>query len=394
MNVDQRMKQELSRLADCSQLRDVKAPRGVDLCSNDYLGLASHPRIKQAVRDALDSAERVASTGSRLLSGHDQAWTALENEFAAWIGAEAALYFTSGYAANTGLLGALLEPGDVVFSDAANHASLIDGMRLAKAERIVFPHLDLGVLEAALRQTHAGGSHGARFIVVESVFSMDGDVARLAEIAALAEKYGAEMIVDEAHATGVFGPAGRGCVAEAGLTGRVMATVHPCGKALAASGAFVCGSETLRRFLINRARTFIFSTALPPYFAAQVAAGMRLAASADPGRSHLAELSEFLRSALAREGFDTAGSRSQIIPLILGANEAAVEFAARLAARGYSARPLRPPTVPEGAARLRVSLTAKFSRADVERLARDIMETRNEIAAAKAPAGTRRAAAG
>ena len=394
MNVDQRMKQELSRLADRWQLRDVKAPRGVDLCSNDYLGLAGDRRMKRAVRVALDSAERVASTGSRLLSGHDQAWTALENEFAAWIGAEAALYFTSGYAANTGLLGALFEPGDVVFSDAANHGSLIDGMRLAKAERVVFPHLDLGALESALRRAVTAARLGTRFIVVESVFSMDGDVAPLGKLATLAGRYAAELIVDEAHATGVFGPAGRGCIAEAGLSGRVFATVHPCGKALAAAGAFVCGSETLRRFLINRARPFIFSTALPPYFAAQVAAGVRLAAAADAERAHLAELGEFLRDALAREGFDSAASRSQIIPVILGANDAAVEFAARLAARGYAVRPLRPPTVPEGAARLRISLTAKFSRAEIERLARDIVETRDDIASAHAPVGTRRAAAG
>ena len=254
--------------------------------------------------------------------------------------------------------------------------------------------LDLGALESALRRAVTAPRLGTRFIVVESVFSMDGDVAPLAEIAALAEEYSAELIVDEAHATGVFGPAGRGCIAEAGLSGRVFATVHPCGKALAAAGAFVCGSETLRRFLINRARPFIFSTALPPYFAAQVAAGVRLAAAADAERAHLAELGEFLRDALAREGFDSAASRSQIIPVILGANDAAVEFAARLAARGYAVRPLRPPTVPEGAARLRISLTARFSRAEIERLARDIVETRDDIASAHAPVGTRRAAAG
>ncbi len=189
----------------------------------------------------------------------------LEHDFARWVGAESALYFTSGYAANVGLLSALLRPEDVVFSDSANHASLIDGMRLAKCRRVIFPHLDLNVLEEELRRSASAA--GARVIVVESIFSMEGDRAPLADLAALAERYGAELIVDEAHATGVRGPRGSGCVAEAGLSGRVFATVHTCGKALAAAGAFVCGSENLRRFLINRARTFIFSTGLPPYFA-------------------------------------------------------------------------------------------------------------------------------
>ena len=283
MKMDQRILAELADLESRSQLRHLEAARGIDLSSNDYLGLASDPRMKHMVLEALDAAPRVASTGSRLLSGHDEAWTTLENEFARWVGAEAALYFTSGYAANIGLLSAILRPEDVVFSDSANHASLIDGMRLAKCRRIIFPHLDLNALEDELRRNRS--SSGARFIVVESVFSMDGDRAPLRDLAALAARYQAELIVDEAHATGVCGPDGSGCVAEAGLAGRVFATVHTCGKALAAAGAFVCGSEPLRRFLINRARTFIFNTALPPYFASQVSAGMRLAADAE-SRTH------------------------------------------------------------------------------------------------------------
>ena len=235
--MEQRILAELADLESLAQLRHLETVHGIDLGSNDYLGLSTDPRMKQTIRDALDSSSRVASTGSRLLSGHDEVWTAVENDFARWVGAEAALYFTSGYAANIGLLSAVLRPEDAVFSDSANHASLIDGIRLAKCKRVIFPHLDLNALEAELRWTLSGS--GARFIVVESIFSMDGDRAALGELAALAARYDAELIVDEAHATGVCGPGGRGCVAEAGLTGRVFASVHTCGKALAAAGALI-----------------------------------------------------------------------------------------------------------------------------------------------------------
>jgi 8-amino-7-oxononanoate synthase len=301
----------------------------------------------------------MASTGSRLLSGHDEVWTAIELDFAKWVGAEAALFFTSGYAANVGLLSAILREEDVVFSDSANHASLIDGMRLAKCKRVVFPHLDLNVLEDELRRNSAAG--GLRVIVVESIFSMNGDRAPVRELMALAEQYSAELIVDEAHATGVCGPAGEGCVAEAGLAGRVLATVHTCGKAMAAAGAFVCGSEQLRQLLINRARTFIFSTALPGYFAAQIAAGMRLASQANAERAQLREISLFLRNELTQNGFDIAASESHIIPVILGDNSLSVKYAAHLRGHGFGVRAIRPPTVPAGSARLRLSLTAKLT---------------------------------
>jgi 8-amino-7-oxononanoate synthase len=379
VKIEQRILAELADLESRAQLRDLEMVRGIDLGSNDYLGLSIDPRMKQAVREAVDSAPRIASTGSRLLSGHDDAWTAVENDFAQWVGAESALYFTSGYAANMGLLGAVVRPEDVVFSDSANHASLIDGIRLTKCKRVIFPHLDLNALEAELRWTHSG----ARFIVVESIFSMDGERAPLQDLATLAARYGAEMIVDEAHATGVCGPAGRGSVAEAGLSGRVFATVHTCGKALAAAGAFVCGSEALRSFLINRARSFIFNTALPPYFAGQVAAGMRLAASAETERRLVADLSIFLRNELQANGFDTAGSDSHLVPVVLGANETALAFAAQLQARGYGIRAIRPPTVPPGTARLRVSLTAKLTQVILADFVRALIQIRKEVSAAQ-----------
>jgi 8-amino-7-oxononanoate synthase len=380
--MNERILGQLSQLETRGELRQLEATQGVDLSSNDYLGLSTDPRMKQAVLEGINSASRMASTGSRLLSGHDEAWTALEEDFARWVGAEAALYFTSGYAANMGLLGAILGPDDVVFSDRANHASLIDGIRLSKCRRVVFPHLDLNALEAGLCRNQ--GSNGARIIVVESVYSMEGDRAPLADLATLAARYRAELIVDEAHGTGVRGPHGGGCVAEAGLAGRVLARVHTCGKALGAAGAFVCGSENLRRLLINRARTFVYGTGLPPYFATQVGAGMKLAAQAETERGHLAELGAFLRRELQKNGFDFGTSDSQIVPVMLGSTSEAVRIAEHLKANGFGVRAIRPPTVPVGTARLRLSLTARLSKETLAGLVAAIVEARGEYSSARA----------
>jgi 8-amino-7-oxononanoate synthase len=381
LDIDQRIAAELADLESRAQLRHLETVGGVDFSSNDYLGLATHPELKQAILEGVSSASRVASTGSRLLSGQDEAWTILEQDFARWVGTEAALYFTSGYAANIGLLSALLRPEDVVFSDSANHASIIDGIRLAKCRRVIFPHLDLNFLEDQLQRNESVS--GARVIVVESLFSMEGDLAALATLAALADRYGAELVVDEAHAIGVRGPQGRGLVAQAGLSTRALATVHTCGKALAAAGAFVCGSENLRRLLINRARTFIFNTALPPYFAAHVAAAMRLTAHADSERARLTELSSYLRRALRSSGFDIAGIDSQIVPVILGSNEAAIHFAEHLQTRGFGVRAIRPPTVPPGSARIRLALTADHSEEDLAGVVEAMIEARSRYSAAR-----------
>lgn len=382
MDIRQRILAELADLELRSELRQLETVRGVDLSSNDYLGLAGDPRMKVALLEGVYSASRLASTGSRLLSGHHEAWTQLERDFARWVGAETALYFTSGYAANVGLLSALLRPEDTVFSDSANHASLIDGMRLAKCRRVIFPHRDLNFLEDALRQPAPAA--GARLIVVESIFSMEGDRAPLPDLANLAERYGAELVVDEAHATGVAGPRGCGAVAAAGLSAQVLATVYTCGKAMAAAGAFVCGSEKLRSFLVNRARTFLFNTGLPPYFAAQIFAGMSLAQDAEPERAHLAKLSSFLRHELRSHGFEIQGSDSQIVPVVLGSNEAAIYFAEYLTAKGFGIRAIRPPTVPSGSARLRVSLTARLSEETVAELVAALVEARGTTSTARA----------
>jgi 8-amino-7-oxononanoate synthase len=388
VRIGERLSRELAELERESQLRSLETSHTLDFSSNDYLGLASDARIKHAVAATLASPELAASTGSRLLSGNSERWTALESDFARFAGTEAALYFTSGYLANVGLLSSLLEPEDIVFSDSANHASLIDGMRLAKARRVVFPHLDLEFLENALRAAPAAGG---RFIVVESVFSMGGDLAPLAELSHLAECYDAELIVDEAHAVGVFGPQGRGLVADAGLSRRVLATVFTCGKALASSGAFVCGSETLRSFLITRARTFIFSTALPPYFAAHVRAGFELASRADADRARVIALAEFLRAELRRRGLEVPAGPSPIVPVILGENERAMRVAQRLCAAGFGVRAIRPPTVPQGTARLRLSITARHTENVLAELAAAITSAASQSSGAAIAAASRAA---
>ena len=349
---------ELALLASEGQLRSLTNMEGVNLCSNDYLGLASDPRLREAVMAATAEGTPVASTGSRLLSGNAKIWEELEFEIAQFMGSEAALYFNSGYSANLGLLSAVLKPGDLVFSDSANHASIIDGLRLSGARKVIYPHLDLDCLEQELRKER---SSAHKFMVTESIFSMDGDRAPISDLVDLAEKYGAELIVDEAHATGVAGPQGRGLVAAFSLSDRVLATVHPCGKALASMGCFVASSEKLKQYLVNRARTFIFSTALPPYIAAQVRAAMRMAAACDHERHALAGLSAFLRGKLRDAGFVIGTGDTQILPIILGEEDRAVRFAGLLQDAGFGIRAIRPPSVPRGTSRLRISLNAKLS---------------------------------
>jgi 8-amino-7-oxononanoate synthase len=360
-----RMAATLAALREADQFRDLRRVAGIPLSSNDYLALAMHPELKDAITRAVSEDARVASTGSRLLSGNDARWEQLESDFAAFVGAEAALYFPSGYTANIGLLSSVLKPLDTVFSDAANHASLIDGIRLSHAKRVVFPHLDLNYLQDALR--NESGS-GGKVVVVESIFSMEGDRAPLADLADLCDRFDASLIVDEAHATGVEGNGGRGLIHSAGRPASVLATVHTCGKALAAMGAFVAGSRTLRDFLINHARPFIFATALPPYCAAHVSKALDLVRLADAERARLWQLSEYLRENLRTGGFDIGTSDSQIIPLILGSNETAIRFASAVNAAGFDVRAIRPPTVPKGSARLRLSLNASLRIADMDAL--------------------------
>ena len=357
----------LLELEQRHQRRSLAETKGIDFCSNDYLGLAEHPALKEAVTQAVQKSSRVGGTASRLLSGQTEQWRTLEQEFAKFAGMEAALFFGSGYAANMGLLSALVGTDDVVYSDVLNHASLIDGMRLSGARKVIYPHLDLNALESCLRQD--AGAPWRRIIVTESVFSMNGDSAPLKEMAALAERFGAAMIVDEAHATGVQGKCGWGLAAEAGILPQVLATVHTCGKALASAGAFVCGPAVMKDHLINHARTFIFSTALPPYFAEQIRAALKLTIGMGTERQTLMHRAKGLNGRLREMGFDTGGSASQIVPVIIGSNEDTLHAAEQLQREGFAVRAIRPPTVPLGKARLRLSLTAKIADEDLSRLA-------------------------
>ena len=352
----ERMANALSLLRAAEQLRDLTKPSGIQLGSNDYLGLSNHPSLKSAIIRAIEEDDRFCSTGSRLLSGNHERWDKLETEFARFVGAQASLYFPSGYAANLGLLTSVLDDRDVVFSDAANHASLIDGIRLSRARKVIFPHMDLNNLEHELKKVRSDAAE--KVVVVERIFSMDGDLAPLAELFGLCERYGTWLIVDEAHSTGVMRPIER--------PERLLATVHTCGKALASMGAFVAGSRTLRDFLINRARTFIFTTGLPPYCAAHVLEAMTLASGAEDRRKHLKELGMYLRAGMQRLGFNTGRSESQIIPLVLGENETVLRFANVLSSSGFAVSAIRPPTVPAGTSRIRISLNANLSVRDMD----------------------------
>lgn len=377
-----RLENELGRLSAEGQYRELDTPAGINLCSNDYLGLSADSRVREALlAEITEDKGRVGSTGSRLLSGNSAAWEQIESEFAQFVGAQSALFFSSGYAANLGLLTSVLRPDDIVFSDASNHASLIDGIRLSRARKVIFPHLDMNFLERELERRRPFARE--LFIVVESVFSMEGDRAPLTDLFALAERHGASVIVDEAHATGVLGPRGRGLASEAGRHPSLLATIHTCGKALAAAGAFVACSETLKRYLVNRARTFIFSTALPPYFAGQLRAALRIAHDADAERRRLESLSDFLRGRLQCAGFDPGRSSSQIVPIVAGSNEEALRIDRDLRGAGFVAKAIRPPTVPAGTARLRISLNVTLSDVVLQRFVDCLASVHEPMATAR-----------
>jgi 8-amino-7-oxononanoate synthase len=372
----------LLRLEARSQRRSLQRVAGVNLCSNDYLGLSQSSVLREEIAEGVRGAKHVGGTGSRLLSGHFAEWEEVESEFAAFARTETTLYFGSGYAANLGLLTSLLGKEDLVFSDALNHASMIDGIRLSGARKVIYPHGDLNALEAAMR-AHAGEAC-RKIVVTESVFSMDGDIADVAEIVALAARFGAGVIVDEAHATAVHGPDGRGIVAATNNNDNVLAVLHTCGKALASAGAFVCGSAVLKEHLVNHARTFIFSTAMPPYMAGQIRAALRLARGMDAQREKLLATARQFSGAMQIEGWNTCGTESQIVPSIIGSNEDALDAAEHLQKEGFAVKAIRPPTVPEGKARLRFSLTSLIEQSELKRLQSSLGEwrARKEIHAA------------
>jgi 8-amino-7-oxononanoate synthase len=360
---------------DLGLRRRLRLPSGIDLVSNDYLGLADHPHLRERMRVACTELP-AGSGGSRLLRGHQPAFDALEQRLAAFCGTESALLFATGYAANVGLLQAIVGRHDLVLSDARNHASLIDGLRLCGAERVVYPHQDLDAVEAVLKRRRAGRA----FVVTESVFSMDGDLTPLAALVALAERHGALVIVDEAHATGLFGARGSGRVEELGLTQRVLATMHTGGKALGSAGAWVAGPAALRDTLVNHARTFVFSTAPLPVLGAALHAGLDVVAAEPQRRSDVHRKADLLRAELGAHAA-AAPPGSPIVPVAVGANAIAVGLEEALGAQGFDVRAVRPPTVPDGTARLRVTVRQPVADADLLRFARALRALRDDCAA-------------
>jgi 8-amino-7-oxononanoate synthase len=350
------------------------------MCSNNYLGLADHPRVREAAAEA--AMRYGAGAGaSRLVSGNMTIHRRLEEQLAAFKHADACVLFGSGYLANSGVVSALAREGDVVFSDALNHASIIDGCRLARAETFVYDHADTDHLEWGLRQAEGRGS----LIVTDGVFSMDGDVAPLERIVELAQRHDARVMVDEAHGTGVLGPGGRGAVAAAGIGDEVDVIVGTLGKALGAYGAYVLCDEEMAKYLTNTARTLIFSTALPPPAVAAAMAALELLAEQPRRVEKLQRNGAALRAALGYHGLPVPDWNTPIVPLIVGDASDAVSASERALQRGVFAQAIRPPTVPEGTSRLRLAVMASHTRSELREAA--------SLLAAAVPAAARSAAA-
>ena len=331
--------------------------------SNNYLGLANHPALKRAAAQAIERFG-CGSGASRLISGSMAVHHELEARLAALKKTEAALVFPTGYHANVGVLSALMGPGDTILSDSLNHASIIDGCRLSRAEVHVYPHGHTRALDALLAACPPAGQ---RLIVTDTVFSMDGDLAPLAELVELARRYDAWLMVDEAHATGVFGPHGGGLVEEAGLVDRVDIHMGTLGKALGGIGAYVAGSRALIDWLVNRARSFVYTTGMPPASAASALAALDIVEREPERRQRLWDNTRFLSDGLRGLGYRLGESRSQILPIIVGDARQTMTLAEAILRRGVFAHGIRPPTVPDGTSRIRVTPMATHTRAQLER---------------------------
>ncbi len=340
---------------------EVGGRRLVNLCSNDYLGLAADPRLRRAAQEAIDR-EGAGAGAARLVAGDLPSHGLLERRLAALKGTEAALLFSSGYHANAGVLAALVGRDDAVFSDELNHASIVDGCRLARARTLPYRHRDVGELGRLLEATPAR----RKLVVTDAVFGMDGDAAPLADVVALCERLGAMLYLDEAHATGILGPTGAGLAEAAGVTDRVDVLMGTLGKALGSFGAFVCGSRLLADWLTSRCRTFVFTTALPPSACGASLAALDVVRAEPERRGRLADLSRRMKDGLDWLGFPLPDVVAPIFPVVLGDEPAALEASRLLRERGFFVRAIRPPTVPPGTSRLRVSLTAGHTREQVD----------------------------
>lgn len=361
----------LETLTRRDRRRRLVPASGVDFSSNDYLGLARHDGIRRGLVAALDGGLALGAGGSRLLRGNHPAHESLESFAAGFFGAESALFMGSGYLANLSVFTALLQRGDAIVADERIHASVKEGIHASDAKRAKFAHNDAGACEDAVKLARANGAKGV-WIAAESVYSMDGDVAPLDDLMGIADRHDAFLVVDEAHATGVHGPGGRGLAARFEGRGNVIA-VHTCGKALGQAGALVTLPATLKDYLINCARAFVYTTAPPPLAALAVERALEVV-RAEPER--IATLLDQVKYARAKltAAFGPVPGSTQILPLIVGADARAIGLAGRLQECGFDVRAIRPPTVAEGTARLRVSITLNAGRNDIDGLALALAE--------------------
>ncbi|OAI30157.1 8-amino-7-oxononanoate synthase [Methylosinus sp. R-45379] len=360
---------DLASLSAQDRLRALAPRRGLDFSSNDFLALAESQELRAAAAAALARGVPVGAGGSRLLRGDHEEHQALEREAAAFFHAESALFFGAGFTANEALLSTLPQKGDLIVHDALVHASAHEGMRLSRAKSVAAAHNDADAFVDQIVAWRRGGGTGRPWVVVESLYSMDGDFAPLDALAKIAARHDGFLLIDEAHATGVHGPGGRGLAAA--LEGREnVVTLHTCGKALGVSGGLVLLPATLREFLINRCRQFIFATAPSPLVAACVRAALPIVEQAEGRR--VALRSRVAVAARKLEGAGLAPPQSQIAPVIVGSNARALALAAAMQAQGYDIRAIRPPTVAEGTARLRISLTLHVSEAQIATMVDDL----------------------
>ena len=366
MNYFADLRADLERLAAVGRRRRLEGIGALDFTSNDYLGLAHSSELRMAAAEAVLRGIPVGAGGSRLLRGNHPEHEALEHAAAGYFGAQSALYFGSGYLANLTLFATAPQRGDLVIHDEYIHASVRDGLRQTRADVASARHNDVQSVDDVITGWRTAHGRGRVWIAVESLYSMDGDGPDLNELAALADAREALLVIDEAHATGVLGPHGRGLAAALEGRGNVI-TIHTCGKALGSAGAFVCAPSVLNDFLINRGRPFIFGTAPSPLVAAATRTALTVCEASDGRRTALKELVEFAGSELLRCcGLNASGSH--VIPVIIGSDQAAVEIAARVRANGYDVRAIRPPTVPQGTARLRIAVTLNVDRTAVQGL--------------------------
>lgn len=370
MGLNDRWKIMLDTLKSQDRYRSIRVGDGVDFTSNDYLGYG-HGRCPISVEEQANLP--ITGMGSRLLRGHHPIWEQVEARLALWHKAEAVLMMTSGFTANEGLLTTVIEPGDWVAADERCHASIYEALRICRPRKYIFKHNDINHLEDGLRQEARTRTAGREmFVVTESIFSMDGDLAPLQDIIELAERYGAHVIVDEAHSTGCYGPNGSGLVDALQLRSRVLATVHTGGKALGLCGAYVCGSCLLKEYLINRCRHLIFTTALPPLLGAYWCKGIQRVINDNSGRELLFHNVQLFRSLLHGSGWDIRGN-SYIVPIVVGEDSKAVRLAQQLRLHGWDVRAIRPPSVPEYSARVRISLHADHTPECLQDLALQLL---------------------